>query len=453
MPSYEWANEIKLGRKKIVVGSNIPRSQWPLRGEEIYDLWAVIAAAIPADLFVISWTIINPNTPTAKLRLTLSNASTVNIDVSTLEDTMTNAQILATFSAWAPVTLNSTASIISFLWADGLTHTLQLPASVTTTISQAITSGGRITASTGWTADISFYQSTTPTATFTGQKWTDTSTTPSIQKVWDGTSWVVDDATRNIQAQNWIWFNSVTWKLEEWIETWVSNTQGKYIRTTNNNLNWFTYTLAWSAWKCRFNSDWTIEEENNVGDTSCRIYPNDINFKRLNSYSYISQVNGWWLWFKSLSTNDVRMSLDSTWDFYIHNTAVSWQNTPNTTLWNNARFYVKWWASVFDNAWVDWNEICEFRTDRSWSVYQRGVGAATKTQLMSNNDWRTFSIADQTNEDIVSFISNGVANTSSFNVNKAFCMKWPSVAWVAWWTNYTIDDIWTYFQADCLSVV
>ena len=59
----------------------------------------MIAAAIPADLFVMSGAIINPNTATAKLRLTLSNGSQVNIDVSTLEDTMTNAQILATFSA------------------------------------------------------------------------------------------------------------------------------------------------------------------------------------------------------------------------------------------------------------------------------------------------------------------------------------------------------------------
>jgi len=195
MPSYEWANEIKLGRKKIVVGSNIPRSQWPLRGEEIYDLWAVIAAAIPADLFVMSGAIINPNTPTAKLRLTLSNASTVDIDVSTLEDTMTNAQILATFSAWAPVTLNSTASTISFLGADWQTHTLQI--NVPNEVYR-------------WT--------TAPTSPQLWWLWVDTTSNAEILKQWNWTIWseldrlsVSPTITADTTISDWYTFVWVDW--------------------------------------------------------------------------------------------------------------------------------------------------------------------------------------------------------------------------------------------------
>lgn len=132
-------------------------------------------------------------------------------------------------------------------------------------------------------------------------------------------------------------------------------------------------------------------------------------------------------------------TFDSTWDVFIWTTALV--SAPNTTSWQNARFYVRWWASVFDNAWVDWNEIVEFRTDRSWSIFQRWVGAAASTQLMSNTTWlKQFKFSDNTNEDIAIIESRWDISQSAFVISKALKLNRQQVLWIVGWTIFAMTD-------------
>lgn len=99
---------------------------------DIADLQAQIDALAAAEKFVQSGVLVNANNVggPATLVLTLNDGSTVSIDVSTLEDVMTAAQIAAalqTLATGANVALSAAASAIRFFGNDGQWHTLTVP--------------------------------------------------------------------------------------------------------------------------------------------------------------------------------------------------------------------------------------------------------------------------------------------------------------------------------------
>jgi len=238
------------------------------------------------------------------------------------------------------------------------------------------------------------------------------------------------------QFQNDLWYNAVSWKIEQGFPltkntdtplstfyrrwTWINDITEIDSRWWLNNY-WFSWTIK------QWMTDW-----------------NKYIFYR-NWWNYIQAA--WWassdlrfaVW-QTWFSNNSNLLFDSTWDLYLSN-AQNVSATPNTTAWNNARFYVRGWASVFDNAWVDWNEIVEFKTDRSWSIYQRGIGAATSTQLMSNNTWlKQFKFSDNTNEDIAIIESRWDISQSAFVISKALKLNRQQVLWIAGWTIFAMTD-------------
>lgn len=97
---------------------------------DIDDLQAQIDVLAAAEKYVVSGVITNPNTASATLVLTLNDASTISIDVSSLEDTFTAAQILALFPVGATVQVTTSGTAVQFLGQDGQWHTLTIPATI-----------------------------------------------------------------------------------------------------------------------------------------------------------------------------------------------------------------------------------------------------------------------------------------------------------------------------------
>lgn len=98
-----------------------------------------IDALAASEKYVVSGVIQNPNTATATLALTLNDGSQITIDVSSLEDTITAAQIIALFPNGANIPVTSTPTTIRFLGQDGQWHTLTIPATATTnTLASAV---------------------------------------------------------------------------------------------------------------------------------------------------------------------------------------------------------------------------------------------------------------------------------------------------------------------------
>lgn len=96
--------------------------------DDIVDLQTQIDALAASEKYVVSGVIQNPNTATATLVLTLNDASTISIDVSSLEDAFTAAQILALFPNGANVQVTTAGTSVRFLGQDGQWHTLTIPA-------------------------------------------------------------------------------------------------------------------------------------------------------------------------------------------------------------------------------------------------------------------------------------------------------------------------------------
>lgn len=96
--------------------------------DDIVDLQTQIDALAASEKYVVSGVIQNPNTASATLVLTLNDASTISIDVSSLEDTFTAAQILALFPNGANVQVTAAGTSVRFLGQDGQWHTLTIPA-------------------------------------------------------------------------------------------------------------------------------------------------------------------------------------------------------------------------------------------------------------------------------------------------------------------------------------
>lgn len=110
----------------------------------ISDLQAQIDALAATDKYVTSGVIVNPNTANATLVLTLSDNSTISINVGSLEDTVTAAQIIALFPNGASTPVTVSGSAIRFLGHDGQWHVLTIPATTNTLTS----SGNTITNTT-----------------------------------------------------------------------------------------------------------------------------------------------------------------------------------------------------------------------------------------------------------------------------------------------------------------
>lgn len=107
--------------------------------DDIVDLQTQIDALAASEKYVVSGVIQNPNTATATLVLTLNDASTISIDVSSLEDTFTAAQILALFPNGANVQVTTAGTLVRFLGQDGQWHTLTIPATTNTLASSVNT--------------------------------------------------------------------------------------------------------------------------------------------------------------------------------------------------------------------------------------------------------------------------------------------------------------------------
>lgn len=104
---------------------------------DIDGLQTQIDALAASEKYVASGVILNPNTPNATLELTLNDGSTVTIDVSTLEDTITAAQIIALFPNGANISVAPSGTSVRFLGQDGQWHTLVIPATTHTLASTA----------------------------------------------------------------------------------------------------------------------------------------------------------------------------------------------------------------------------------------------------------------------------------------------------------------------------
>jgi hypothetical protein len=99
---------------------------------DIDGLQTQIDALAASEKYVSSGVILNPNTPNATLELTLNDGSTVTIDVSTLEDTITGAQIIALFPNGANISVTTAGTSVRFLGQDGQWHILTIPATTNT---------------------------------------------------------------------------------------------------------------------------------------------------------------------------------------------------------------------------------------------------------------------------------------------------------------------------------
>lgn len=129
---------------------------------DIDDLQTQIDALAAAEKYIVSGVIQNQNTANATLILTLNDASTISIDVSSLEDAFTAAQILALFPVGANVQATTAGTSVQFLGQDGQWHTLTIPA---TTNTLAINGAGQIVSTVdGVAASLTYLSTVAPPA-------------------------------------------------------------------------------------------------------------------------------------------------------------------------------------------------------------------------------------------------------------------------------------------------
>lgn len=384
MPSYEWANEIKLGRKKIVVWSNIPRSPWPLRGEEVYDLWAAIAAAIPnTSWFQLTSEKWQPNWY-ASLdwggKVPASQLPSYVDDVLEFPNLAWFPAVWETGKIYVDIATNKT-----YRWT-GSAYIEVSPSS----ISQSTANGWIITDSGGWTAVVSWYASTAPTTPFTGMKWTDTSTTPSTQKVWNGTAWILDDSTASITANN-----------DLWISWWILQQGFPLVKNTDTLLSTFTRSYTGSTGG-KFNiwDDWTVTANWTVADT------------------IVIQPATW------------------TQSIWLNIRATNWSSTVAGNLW------MVWW----NNWYAQWSVLGDMVL-RNLDATKKLIFWLNQTtpfmQLTPTGLKLMYTTASANATATIDI--DGEATTRNMNVQRRTTtwVQWSNLVISAWWTNLSsVDQRW-----------